>query len=220
MDGIHDMGGMHGFGPIPRQSDYVFRADWQRRAFGLTMTLLAMTPYGADAHRRALERIPADDYLRRDYFDKWTLATSALALEAGLVSREELADGRPRMPVSPGDPVPPGADELLQAMQAGAALMFPDDPQPARFKVGARVRVKNDHPAGHTRSPRYLRGHVGLVTRDVGVMQFADSMAAAEDPAPQHCYTLAFEGRDLWGRDAEPGTKVYADLWEAYLEPV
>lgn len=219
MDGIHDMGGMHGFGPIPRESDYVFRADWQRRAFALVEALSAVTPFNADTHRRELERIPAADYLQRDYFEKWIMATEALLIEAGLVSREELdrkaklfdPDLEGRRPISAAD--------LVAAMKGGAPLVFPADSQPAGFAVGQRARVKNDHPYGHTRAPRYLRGQVGEIVADCGVFQFADAVARNEGPAPQHSYTLRFASEDLWGSDAEPGTCLYADLWESYLEP-
>ncbi|GAB5470303.1 MAG: nitrile hydratase subunit beta [Rhodospirillales bacterium] len=219
MDGIHDLGGMHGFGPIPRAKDYRFRADWQRRAFALVVGTGGVVPFSPDSHRRALERIPAADYLRRDYFDKWVLALESLLLEAGLVSREELADGRKRFEADLQDRAAARPEDLLAGFKAGASLMFPDDPQEPRFSPEQKVRVLNNHPLGHTRAPRYLRGRVGKIERLVGVMQFADTMAAGEEPAPQHCYTVAFSGEEVWGRDAEPGTLVLADLWQDYLEP-
>ncbi|GAB5470305.1 MAG: nitrile hydratase subunit beta [Rhodospirillales bacterium] len=219
MDGIHDMGGMHGFGAIPRDRDYVFRADWQRRAFALAEALGGVVPYSADSHRQALERIPAADYLRRDYFEKWTIAVEGLLLDAGLVSSEELTDGKKRFDADMTGREAVRAEGLREILKTGLPPLFPDDPQQPRFALHQPVRVLNDHPAGHTRSPRYLRGRLGKVERLVGVMQFADSLAASDDPSPQHCYTVGFDGPEIWGRDAEPGTLVLADLWESYLEP-
>ncbi|MEO1194266.1 MAG: nitrile hydratase subunit beta [Pseudomonadota bacterium] len=220
MDGIHDMGGMHGFGPIPRDQDYTFRAEWQRRAFAVTEALGGVVPFSADTHRQAMERIPAHEYLTRDYFEKWVIAASQLLLEAGLVSEEELRDGKKRFDAElkdGGEKIV--AEGLVEVLRAGMPLMFPDEKREPRFAVGQKVLVLNNHPSGHTRSPRYLRGRIGVIERQVGVMQFADTMAASENPAPQHCYTVAFEGQEVWGQDAEPGTRVLADLWESYLEP-
>jgi hypothetical protein len=79
------------------------------------------------------------------------------------------------------------------------------------------------HPQGHTRLPRYVRGQVGTVTLVHGCHVFADRHAATApgapfDDRPEWLYTVVFDGRDLWGADAEPGTSVSVDAWEPYLE--
>jgi nitrile hydratase subunit beta len=222
MDGIHDLGGMHGFGPVSiEQEDYVFKYDWQRRAFGLTQALASTVPYCADMHRHKIERLSAIDYLRKDYFEKWAIATSELLKDAGLVSEEELRSGKKEFDVDLARHAPVDAVELVAAMRGGSELQFPAETSTARFSIGEMIRASNNCPPGHTRVPRYVRGKVGTIVGDNGVFQFADTIAAGEGPHPQHCYTIAFSTKALWGANAErPADRVYVDLAEAYVEPV
>ncbi len=92
MDGIHDMGGMHGFGAITREADEpVFHADWERRVFALDM-LAETFIEGAniDAFRHAIERLEPATYLTVSYYEKWALALEALLVDAGVVTPEEV----------------------------------------------------------------------------------------------------------------------------------
>ncbi len=218
MDGIHDLGGMHGFGLIDRHNDYTFRADWQRRAFGIVEALAGVVPFNADTHRQALERISADAYLRHSYFEKWVMATETLLLQAGLVNQNELKTGKKEFDIDLTNREPIGPQALIDFFMAGAQLEFPADSQPASFAAGQMVQVTRDAPPGHTRVPRYLRGRTGVITEDNGVFQFADAVAAGIGQCPQHCYTVAFSAEELWGRSAEPRETISADLWESYLE--
>lgn len=219
MDGIHDMGGMQGFGEVPVEEDYIFRSDWQRRAFALVEALAWAAPYNTDQHRHAVERVPPLDYLRQDYFENWIAATETLLKEAGLVDQAELDSGAKRFDIDREAHKAVGPDEIVAGTRAGAELAFPGDSQPARFTQGQSVRVTDRPSARHTRVPRYVRGKIGRVVRDEGVFQFADAMAAAEGPAPQHCYSVVFSAQDLWGEAAEAEDTVCVDLWESYLEP-
>lgn len=220
MDGIHDLGGMHGFGPIPiEKEDYVFKHDWQRKSFGMTQSLAGTVPYCADMHRHKIERLPAIDYLTMDCFEKWAVATSELLKDAGLVSEAELKSGKKEFDVdltkhAPADPV-----GLVDAMKTGVDMQFPAETAKARFAVGDTIRVSNSSPCGHTRVPRYVRGKVGKIVGDMGVFQFADTIVAGEGPNPQHCYAVVFSTDVLWGKGAEkPTDSVYVDLAEAYIE--
>jgi nitrile hydratase subunit beta len=219
MDGIHDLGGMHGFGPVPIQSEnYVFKHEWQRRSFGLAQALAGPTPFCADMHRHKIEQLPAIEYLRRDYFEMWAIATSELLKDAGLVSATELVTGTKEFDVDLTKHAPTSAEALLEAMMLGAKLDFPATTSRARFAVGETIRVSSDCPTGHTRVPRYVRGKVGKIIADMGVFQFADTMAHGLGPRPQHCYTVVFTVEALWGKGAErAGDAVYLDLAEAYL---
>jgi nitrile hydratase len=87
-----------------------------------------------------------------------------------------------------------------------------------RFKAGDRVIARNSNPEGHTRIPRYARGHHGLIHRDWGVFVFPDTHAHGAGTKPQHCYAVEFDGRELWGSDHPAGERVYLDLWEDYLD--
>jgi nitrile hydratase len=91
---------------------------------------------------------------------------------------------------------------------------------PPRFSMGQKVRARNIHPPGHTRLPRYVRGHVGTVERDRGVQAFPDTSVYGQGENPQHVYSVRFAARELWGAAASPRDSVYLDLWEDYLEPL
>jgi nitrile hydratase len=220
MDGIHDMGGMHGFGPVPCDQDRAFDHDWQKRAFALTEALAWSVPFCADEHRAAIERIAPADYLRLDYFEKWTVAATALVQTAGLVDPQEVASGLKRFDIPQGDHPAVGPADILAATKAGAEMTFPPTTAMPRFAVGQSVRVLANSPVGHTRVPRYVRNHVGKVIADMGVFQFADSMASGQGPDPQHCYTVEFSSKDLWGSAADANGCVCLDLWESYLDDV
>jgi nitrile hydratase subunit beta len=218
MDGIHDMGGMHGFGPVDRHNDYTFRAEWQRKAFGIVEALAGVVPFNADTHRQALERISADEYLRHTYFELWVMATETLLLEAGLVNESELKTGKKEFDVDLASRPAVGPKALVAAFIAGVPLEFPFDSEPSKFKEGEKVRVTVNAPRHHTRVPRYIRGRIGTIVKDSGVFQFADAVATGKGQCPQHCYAVAFSAEDLWGKSAESRETVYADLWESYLE--
>lgn len=220
MDNIHDLGGMHGFGPIPIETeDYTFRYEWQRRSFGLTQSLAGNTPFCADMHRHKIEQLSAIDYLRMDYFEKWAVATSELLKDAGIVSDEELQTGIKRFEVDQQEHALVSPNDLVNAMKTGGAYTFPPETSVAKFDVGNSVRVLSNCPIGHMRVPRYVRSKVGIVRQVGAVFQFADTVAKGQGPQPQHCYLVEFEASNLWGLDAEtPDDLVYVDLAESYLE--
>jgi nitrile hydratase len=223
MNGVHDMGGLHGFGPVQlEENEPLFHAPWERRALGLTLAMGATGQWNIDQSRSARESLPPAAYLGSSYYRIWILGLQRLMLRRGLVSEEELAAGHPHTPALP-------LARVLRAESVDAALARGTPTErtataPARFAVGDRVRALNRHPAGHTRLPRYVRGHTGTVVLVHGAHVFADRHAASApgqpfDEAPQWLYTVAFDGQDLWGEDAEPGTSVSVDAWESYLEP-
>ena len=88
------------------------------------------------------------------------------------------------------------------------------------FKAGQRVRARNVSPVGHTRLPRYVRGHHGVVLKDHGVwaLQDTDTDGDRLGSTPQHVYTVQFAARELWGAAAAARDSVYVDLWEGYIE--
>lgn len=85
-----------------------------------------------------------------------------------------------------------------------------------RFDVGDRVRVRLDDPVGHTRAPRYVRGHVGEVVERHGRHPLPDAVVAGEQPAPSTVYAVRFDAARVWGRGEHT---VMVNLWEEYLEP-
>ena len=217
MNGIHDMGGMDGFGAIePEPDEPVFHHPWEGRVFAIRAALRPKDRVpGWGSFRYDLERIPPADYLRMSYYERWFAISVDRLLRSGLVTKAELETGRPE-PGPPGPPLRPGP----VARPSGPGRL--DSTVAARFRPGQDVRARNLHPPGHTRLPRYARGKTGVVTRDNGVyaLQDTDETGQQLDRQPQHVYTVRFAARDLWGERASARDTVCVDLWEDHLEPV
>jgi nitrile hydratase subunit beta len=218
MNGIHDMGGMHGMGPIHReQNEPVFHEGWEGRAFGLTFAAGAWGKWTLDELRHQIERIPPADYLRMRYYEKWIVALEELVVKGGLVTRGEVESGTPA-PDSPKTNPALTAPNVAAMVTNGAPASRRVAVTP-RFQTGQRVRARNIHPVGHTRLPRYARGKIGTIHRDHGVFVFPDTNAHFLGETPQHVYSVRFSAPELWGQQAAPQDSVYLDLWDDYLEP-
>ncbi len=89
---------------------------------------------------------------------------------------------------------------------------------PRKRQVGDKVVARNMNPEGHTRVPRYARGKHGVIRHDWGVFVFPDTHAHGQGANPQHCYSVEFDARELWGPDHSVRERIYIDLWEDYLE--
>ena len=218
MNGVHDMGGMHGMGPIVSEADEpVFHEPWEARVFALNRAAGALGKWNIDAGRHARERIPPVDYLRMSYYEKWLAGLITVLEESGLVTHVEIENGRP----APGIPkaLPPLRAEQVAARVAERGWFERPVNVPPRFAVGQAVRAKKINPAGHTRLPRYARGNTGVIDRIHGAHVFPDSNAHFRGESPQHLYSVRFSARELWGEAASARDAVYIDLWEDYLEP-
>ena len=218
MNGAHDMGGVMGFGPVAAEKDEpVFHSRWEARVRAMVMAMGLPMAANIDQGRFAREDVSPSDYLSKTYYEVWFAGLVRMLAERGLVTADEVAAGnslRPRKAVArilKADEVGP--------MLAGSKPYTRDVDAPALFSVGNRVRARNIHPKGHTRLPRYVRGHVGTVTQLHGAHVFPDSNAAGLGEAPQWLYTVRFAGTELWGDDADPTVTVSVDAWESYLEP-
>jgi nitrile hydratase beta subunit len=218
MNGVHDMGGMQGMGPIRHEKDEpVFHAPWEARVFALNLALSAWRKWNIDAGRFQIEQIPPAAYLRMSYYEKWLVRVIELSVKRGLVTEAEIESGKPA-PGSAKETPPLTADEVPSMLRGGAAAIR-NVPAIAHFKVGQRVRARNINPAGHTRLPRYARGKTGTVDCNHGVYVFPDTNAEFLGENPQHVYSVRFAARELWGDPASPRDSVYIDLWDTYLEP-
>lgn len=218
MNGAHDLGGMHGLGPIdPEADEPVFHHQWERRILALTLAAGAMGKWNIDISRHARENQPPAQYLANSYYQTWLVGLEKLLREAGLISAEELASGRAAEAL-PDDLAQRvlKADKVAEVLSRGDQFTMDDDVA-AKFSLGDRVRVLNNHPTHHTRAPRYVRGHCGVVERDHGVFVFADANAQG-NKIPQHIYSVCFSAQELWGPDAAPRDCVYVDLWDGHLE--
>ncbi|HVC63712.1 MAG TPA: nitrile hydratase subunit beta [Acetobacteraceae bacterium] len=218
MNGVHDMGGMHGFGPVlPEANEPVFHAAWEGRVRALSVLMGAWRLWNIDAGRHSIERLPPADYLRMSYFEKWLEALVNRLLAAGLVTPEELASGRKADGAAVASP-PVTADMVTDIIAARGSYRR-DVPGKPRFAAGDRIRAKNIHPEGHTRLPRYVRGRLGVIERDHGAHVFPDSNARFAGEAPRFLYTVRFTARELWGNAGNAADAVSLDLWEDYLDP-
>ncbi|POR40084.1 nitrile hydratase subunit beta [Methylobacterium sp. V23] len=217
MNGGQDLGGMHGFGPVaPEKDEPRFHADWEKRVFGLAMAMGLSGTWNLDASRSAREALPPGEYLTSSYYAIWLKALERQVQHHGLVTPEELSTGTASAPAAPVKRVLRG-EEVAPLFARG----FPSDrpvPDPARFSLGDRVRARRINPVGHTRLPRYVRGHIGTVETVHGGFVFPDTNAQLAGEAPQWLYTVRFCGRDLWGDQAEPGHSVSVNAFESYLE--
>lgn len=215
MNGVHDMGGQHGFGVVyPEPEGSPFHAVWEARAHALVIA--SPTRGNIDAGRYQREKIPGATYLAMTYYERWFEALRQMLLAGGFVSSEELmtGDADPAMPKS--SPRLSSADVPTVLARQGSYL-HNSAARPV-FEVGDRVRAQNLNPVGHTRLPRYARGRTGVVERYHGAHVFPDTHANGGGEDPYSLYTVRFTARELWGLDVSSKDTVSLDLWEPYLE--
>jgi nitrile hydratase len=206
VDGIHDLGGLQGLGAVDHSpAEPVFEHRWQAAARALMQVVVGAVAASGGEMRHSIERMDPGHYLTSTYYEHWLTAAATLAVEHGLVTRgdlEEHAGGRFPLsgPVLTAPVTDPGADV--------------DEP---RFRIGDLVRVREWHPRGHTRCPRYVRGKVGTVVRVDGAFSVPDVEAHGAARRHEPVYSVRFGASDLWG-DSQPGVTVNVDLWDSYLE--
>ncbi len=196
MNGVHDIGGMDGFGPIHREADEpVFHEPWESRVVGMLLTGAGPPPEPLDAFRHRLERLDPIKYLSSSYY-------VAADPDLPMPRRED----------------PARAEHLANAFRAGRPESKRKIRQKPRFAVGDTIVTRNLNPPGHTRLPRYTRGKRGVIVAHHGAHVFPDTNAHGLGENPQHLYTVRIAARELWGGGAEPNESVLIDLWDSYLE--
>ncbi len=215
---IHDMGGMHGFGPVkPEPNEPVFHAPWEGRVHALQRAMGVAELWSIDGGRASLESIPPQTYLASTYYQRWFLGLERRVVAYGLVGADELAAGHSLHPAKPLPRKMTVADAQKPPMRG-----FFERPTstPARFKIGDRVRTVNINPVTHTRLPRYARDKEGMVDAIRGCHVYPDTAALdVHNESPQWLYAVVFTGKELWGADADPAIKVSIEAFEPYLLP-
>jgi len=218
MNTIHDLGGMDGLTLPERDQGRILKEEWERQVWGLAITLWAKRIPGYRGGSRAtLERMPPADYLTMPYYAKWLDRQEKTMVQSGIATEEEL--NNPEGPITMPDVgsfVPATPADIEAFGRTDSSEEEPAELAP-QFSVGDEVIVKNNHPTGHTRVPRYTRGHRGVIQKHHGVNHYQDDVP--EDPGQQHLYTVMFTGPELWGNRANPNDRVHAELWEIHLEP-
>jgi nitrile hydratase subunit beta len=217
MNGVHDMGGMDGFGKVEAEANEpTFHETWEGRVLAMVRAMGAAGAFNIDTSRFYRESLPPHVYLSSSYYWKWLLGLEDNLVDKGFIAPSELAAGRAKEPAKPLKRGKFGRDDVERIMVRGH---FERTPQAtSKFKPGDRVRAKNMHPTTHTRLPRYTRGHVGTVERILGCQVFPDSASMDLGENPQWLYNVVFDGTELWGSDADPTVKVSIDAFEPYLE--
>ena len=222
MNGVHDMGGMHGFGPIPVEEDEpVFHHDWEGRVYAMNIHTPVSVPGGG---RYATERLNPALYLVSSYYERWLFKHIQGMIEAGAFTQAEfdeyLAYYRENSEaVPPRREDPEDVQRILATIKSTKTNRRDVHVQPA-YQPGDAVKTRNMHPTGHTRLPGYARGKRGQIVNYYGVQLFDDATSAGQPDAAQPLYNVRFEGQELWGESAEPNSAVYLDMWESYLNPL
>ena len=216
MNTIHDLGGMDGFTIPERDQGRILKEEWERQLWGLVFAITAPDYRGGT--RADIERIPPELYLTMPYYAKWLQAEEVALIRRGLATQEELdnPDGPLSIPEFPNHQ-PRGPEETLKSLASDDSSEIDADVPPL-FSVGDSVVVKNEHPNGHTRVPRYVRGHRGIIHMHHGVHKFQDDVPG-QDVGQQHLYTVMFTGPELWGSRAHANDRMYAELWDYHLQP-
>jgi nitrile hydratase subunit beta len=205
MDGVHDLGGRQGFGPVVVEPDEpVFHQPWEATARALTMLVAGAARVSGGEFRHSIERMDPTHYLTSSYYEHWLTAAATMAVEHGLTSVDELEERAG------------GAFPLSHPARPGPTPKS-SDPEPSTYAVGDRVLVADRRPTGHTRCPWYVRGRVGTVERLLGDYSLPDVEAHGPERVEEPVYTVRFPAAALWD-DAEPGVTVHVDLWDRYLE--
>ncbi|HEV8680796.1 MAG TPA: nitrile hydratase subunit beta [Stellaceae bacterium] len=211
---VHDMGGMHGFGPVePEADEPVFHAPWEGRVLAMQRATGAIGLWTIDGGRASLENLPPLDYLGSSYYRRWFLGMERRLVAHGLVADDEIAAGRSLRP----------GMRLNRKLTLGDAKNWRwphydrPAPAPARFRPGDAVRTRNINPTTHTRLPRYARDKLGVVEAVRGCHVFPDSAAIGAGDDPQWLYTVVFSARELWGEEADPAVRVSIEAFEPYL---
>ena len=221
MDGIHDLGGKQGFGAVMREADEpLFHEPWEGRVFGMSLLAPAAANPNIDHFRHAIERIDPIAYLTHGYYGRWLGGLETRIVEAGLLDNATITHRAIELGAT--------ANDLVAARPSSKPDRFDYQPSAngnrravgtsARYAVGDRVRTRAHGVRGHTRLPAYARDRSGTIVAWHDGWVFPDANAHGRGENPQHLYTVAFDGHELWGDDAEPGVVVHLDLFEPYLE--
>jgi len=221
MDGIHDMGGMHGFGPVVREeNEPIFHHPWEGRVLAIVRATPIPIPGGM---RNNIENMDPGHYLTSSYYEKWLHARIKGLVDAGAITAEELEERVEHFRKNPDAEVSRKVDatfakntqkELLSPLPIGKNAGI----EP-RFDIGSHIKAKKIHPAGHTRLPRYVRGKLGRVTRFYGIHGLQDTLPPGQPQPLEPLYLVEFSAEELWGESAEPNAVLALDMWETYLEP-
>lgn len=224
MNGVHDLGGTDGLGPVvTEENEPVWHSDWEKAVFAMFPTNFARGHFNVDSFRHGIEKIHPADYLSSRYYEHWLHSIEHAVVDQGVVDADELEERTRHYLENPDAPLPDRQDPELVSLvetisRGGGPARRESDKQP-QFKVGDRVRIKDDIPREHTRRAKYVRGREGEVVMAHGAFIYPDSAGNGGPEAPEHVYTVKFDAAELWGEEhADANGTVTFDAWEPYLE--
>ncbi|MBK8050036.1 MAG: nitrile hydratase subunit beta [Anaerolineales bacterium] len=227
MNGVYDLGGVQGFGPIESSNSGEesglghFHEDWEKRILGMALWVVG-SGMPLEYMRYCRERQFPKNYFDRSYYETWLYGLVLALIEQGEVTAEEMI----RRGLITQEELDM-AISLRQDALAGPSILQAREMTPPQFKVGDAVRTIVQRPSGHTRETRYSRGMMGVIEHvydgnDVGEIEartFADARGTSLEKIERPLYTVRFRGSELWGDFAEDNTYVNVNMWEDYLEP-
>ena len=218
MDGVHDLGGKQGYGPIDVSEPVEpFHAEWEARAWALSKSFGGGAPdITIDWWRHVRETTIPTDYMTRPYLDSWLETDMTTLVDSKICTIQELATGKSATPAVENATPISTADALAANRASATKYDRPIDTKP-KFLVGTNVVAQRNASSGHTRLPGYVRGRIGQIHAHHGAHLFPDASAKGVEEA-QHLYTVAFEASELWPEASDSKDIVFLDLWESYLE--
>ncbi|HUG36265.1 MAG TPA: nitrile hydratase subunit beta [Candidatus Limnocylindrales bacterium] len=224
MDGVHDVGGMHGFGPVEREANEpVFHGRWEAAVVAIMRAAGRRGFYNIDEFRHGIERMDPAHYLGSSYYEHWLDGIARILVEKNVVAADDLDTRTAFFQARPDAPAPAAVTGALPPRVSGnpdwIQSAVRESSERPRFAPADPVVTRRFHPTGHTRLPRYARGKRGVIHRVHGVHVFPDTNAHGLGETPQPLYSVQFTGAELWGESAEPHQLVHLDLWESYLLP-
>jgi nitrile hydratase subunit beta len=221
MDGVHDMGGMHGFGRVVEPGcELAYHEPWELRVFAIQM-LVGLEGLGAGPGGRPVrEEMDPAQYLAASYYERWLFSAEQRLLRKDTITPGEIEGVIER--IEAGESISQHHDgAMAERIKADLRAVYPMDRAAGdvRFGHGQRVRVKRMHPARHTRCPRYARGAIGVIESVRGADRLPDHAVYGEQVTPEPVYSVSFRSQELWGPSKEPPWTVLLDLWDSYLDP-
>jgi nitrile hydratase subunit beta len=241
----HHLGGIENLGPVSTDTR-VFAEPWEKRIFGIHTAMMAESTHLANAlHSYPVAALPttfrndwtwaslrtgAEDmnpfeYFKYRYYEKWLGGIAQFFIDQGYITAEELAEKSAHYRANPDAALPEKPVAELTA-QIDAYLQNGDSGYHAlegktRFAKGDTVRIADPDAVDHTRLPGYLRNKTGVVDLVYpGAFSYFVSTGVDGIGAPMPVYRIAFDVADIWGAGkSEANTTIYADLFEAYVQP-
>ena len=215
MDGIHDLGGRHGFGKVDvNEGEEQFQEEWEARMLAMVNGMTRAPDWTLDWFRHCRELIDPVDYLSRPYMDQWAQTYSAMMVNSGWATVEELASGTAEHTVT-DVPAPMTAADVKARPMRARRFDTETDVKPV-FDIGDAVVTTTVVTSGHTRLPVYARGKRGTILLKHGAHVFADDNAV-NTKRYEHLYTVEFEAGELWPESQDSKDTISLDMWESYL---